>query len=464
MRSRRTRAGVLTLVLAALACTRGEILPLAPTPTASPSPTSAAPTATPSPSLTPTLNATFTLTPTPTDTPLPTATPVPTAEIRLRQGPAGVAYLVPLMAQHLTPHAALLYFHLYSPSAGYLIYRQLPAASDVWMLHPLEAGASRHQITLEGLQADTRYEIQVALGEDLQSLQAPQLAGQPWGPLAVRTPPEGEPSLRIGVIGDSGFGEEITDALIARMAQQNLDFVLHTGDLMYRPEEESDPPLSYALKFFLPFRALLTRMPVYPALGNHDVDPPTRWEGEPYYYLAFPGFVDPALGAVRAQPGPGWFAFSYGSTQFLVLNSQVFHGEPGREVETAWLSERLADPVFAATLVVMHVPPFSSGRYGNDGRASRIDWVPLFEQDSVPLVMAGHDHNYQRLHFNGITYLISGGGSSVLYGQTVQIPGSDVFTRQSHFVLLEIDAGVIHISAIDEEGEVLDRATIEPQS
>jgi predicted phosphodiesterase len=44
--------------------------------------------------------------------------------------------------------------------------------------------------------------------------------------------------LRIGVIGDSGFGEEITNALVARMAQQNLDSVLHTGDLMYRGDEE----------------------------------------------------------------------------------------------------------------------------------------------------------------------------------------------------------------------------------
>jgi hypothetical protein len=463
VRNTRLRTSLLLLLLGLWACARGPVLPAAPTALPSPSPTALPPSATASPTFTPSPTATPSVTPTPTDTPLPSATPVPTAEIQLRQGAAEVAYVVPLTVQHLTPNAALVLFQLESPSPGYLIYRALPTTSSVWMLRPLDAEVARHRITLDGLLPDGRYEIQVALGEELQSLRAPQLAGHPWGPLTVRTPPEGEPSLRIGVIGDSGFGEEITDALVARMAQQNLDLVLHTGDLMYRGDEEGDPPLSYALKHFLPFQPLYTYMPVYAALGNHDLDAPTRWNGEPFYYTAFPGFVDPALGEADAQPGKGWWAFTYGSTQFLILNSQVFHGAPGRAEQTAWLASRLADPRFSATIAVVHVPPFTNGRYADDGRASRIDWVPLFEQSQVPLVLAGHDHNYQRLRFNGITYLVSGGGSSVLYGLAGTVPDGQYFARRSHFVILELDGPRIRISAMDEEGEVFDRAVIEPQ-
>jgi len=463
VRNTRLRTFLLLLLLGLWACARGPVLPAAPTALPSPSPTALPPSATASPTFTPSPTATPSVTPTPTDTPLPSATPVPTAEIQLRQGAAEVAYVVPLTVQHLTPNAALVLFQLENPSPGYLIYRALPATSSVWMLRPLDAEVARHRITLDGLLPDGRYEIQVALGEELQSLRAPQLAGHPWGPLMVRTPPAGEPSLRIGVIGDSGFGEEITDALVARMAQQNLDLVLHTGDLMYRGDEEGDPPLSYALKHFLPFQPLYSHMPVYGALGNHDLDQPTLWNGEPFYYTAFPGFVDPALGEADAQPGRGWYAFTYGSTQFLILNSQVFHGAPGRAEQTAWLSARLADPRFSATLAVLHVPPFTNGRYADDGRASRIDWVPLFEQSQVPLVLAGHDHNYQRIQFNGITYLVSGGGSSVLYGLAGTVPDGQYFARRSHFVILELDGPRIRISAMDEEGEVFDRAVIEPQ-
>ncbi len=454
---------MLLLLSAALACARGEVLPIAPSATPSQAPTATPLTATTTPSPTPSPSATITVTPTATETPLPTATPIPTAELRLRSEAAEVAYLVPLTAQHLTPHGALLLFQLRSPSPGYVVYRPLPATSNVWMLRPLDAAASRHQIALEGLLPDSRYEIQVGLGEDLQALRVPQLADQPWGPLKVRTPPEGEPSLRIGVIGDSGFGESRTNGLIAQMAQQNLDLVLHTGDLVYHPEEEADPPLSYALKYFLPFQSLLSRMPVYVVLGNHDVDPPTRWNGEPFYYTAFPGFADPAAEAGGAQPGHGWYSFSYGSLQFLMLNSQVFHGQPGRQEHTAWLAARLADPTFSNSIPVLHVPPYSSGRYPDDGRASRGEWVPLFEQANVPLVLSGHDHNYQRLLFNGIAYVISGGGSSVLYPLEEQLSASQYFARRSHFVVLDLEGQRIALTAIDEDGEVLDRATIELQ-
>lgn len=457
------RAAWLVLALAGAACVRGELLPSQPTEAPTASPTIAPPTAALEPSRTPTPTQTITptATPTATQTPEPTTTEVPRAALSLDGGAAAQAYVVPLTVQHLTPRSALLLFRLDEPASGYVIYRQLPASSNVWMLHALDESVVSHQMVLDGLDPDTRYEIQVALGKELTGLRAPRLQDQRWGPLTLRTPPLGDAPLRIGVIGDSGFGEEITDALIARMAQLNLDLVLHTGDLMYRPSEGDDPPRSYALKFFLPFQPLLSRMPVYPVLGNHDVDPPTRWSGEPFYFTAFPGFIDPALGAALASPGRGWYAFSYGRTQLLMLNSQVFHGLTGRDEQTEWLRMRLADPAMTRSIAVMHVPPFSSGRYGNDGRASRSDWVPLFEQSQTPLVLSGHDHNYQRLLFNGVTYVISGGGSSVTYGLEDRLSATQAFVRQSHFVLLEIESDLIRITAMDEEGQVLDRAVVD---
>jgi hypothetical protein len=438
------------------------VLPAVPSEPATPSLTAPPPGATPEPTASPSPSATFTLTPTATESATPTATPIPSAETRILADAAQVEYLIPLTLQHLTPDAALLFFQLLSPSPGYVIYRMLPATSEVWWIRPLDPTAARHFVTLEGLLPDQRYEIQVGLGEDPGSLRLPRLAGQRWGPLTVRTPPLGELSLRIGVIGDTGFGEEVTDSLIARMAQSDLDFVIHTGDLMYRPQEEDDLPLSYALKFYLPFQPLLTRMPVYSTPGNHDLEPAARRNGEPFYYTAFPGFADPGL--TDAPPGPGWYAFTYGSTQFLMLNSLVFHGQPGRQEHTAWLSERLFDPKISASIIALHVPPFNNGRHANDGRASRIDWVPLFEQAGVPLVFAGHDHNYQRLAFNGVTYVITGGGSSVLYGSSVSPSDGEVFRRESHFVLLELEGARLRISALDPEGDVLDRETIELQS
>ena len=43
----------------------------------------------------------------------------------------------------------------------------------------------------------------------------------------------------------------------------------------------------------------------------------------------------------------------------------------------------------------MHHPAYSCGGYLGDARV-RNRLVPVFEQREVDLVLAGHDHNYQR--------------------------------------------------------------------
>jgi hypothetical protein len=55
---------------------------------------------------------------------------------------------------------------------------------------------------------------------------------------------------------------------------------------------------------------------------------------------------------------------------------------------------------------------------------------------------------------------VSGGGSPVLYREYSSVEGSQAFHRAMHFVLVEIDRDRIELTAIDIDGNVLDRATI----
>jgi hypothetical protein len=85
--------------------------------------------------------------------------------------------------------------------------------------------------------------------------------------------------------------------------------------------------------------------------------------------------------------------------------------------------------------------------------------VPLFEKAGVQLVMAGHDHDYQRQKpINGITYIVSGGGGKL------RKAGHASFTEVSmsafHFVDLLVYKDRLEGRAVGHDGQALDSWTI----
>lgn len=422
----------------------------------SPPPSPAVPSSllTASPTLAPTVTAPPAPTPTPSPMPTATSTPIPLADTL-----SDVSYRLPLVVQHVTETSAVLFFELDRPAEGKLLYWPSGPDAGGQAQIDLDPQHTRHQITLDGLLPDTDYQAEVALVREDGLYQQPGFMGQSWGPIHFRTP-SGQRPLRIGVIGDAGFGDQVTYGLAEQMATYDLDFVLHTGDVVYRIGENADPYEAYALKWYLPFAPLLRQMPVYTVIGNHDVEAAALWQGIPFYYQVFPPFADPRFEPSDYQGRNQWYAFAYGDVQFVMLDTQTFFGEGGRAEQDAWLQERLSDPRFAVTIPVFHVPPYTSGLHGSDGLTVRSTWSPQFTQAGVPLVLSGHDHNYERLTADNVTYIVSGGGSAVLYSLTAALPESQFFAKEHHFVLVEIYDDRIELQAIALGGQVIDRATL----
>lgn len=396
----------------------------------------------PLPSVTP--SATFTVSPTPT--PDIFASELPLAEI---------TYRLPLTIRHITPTTVTLFFELDQPVEGYLLYDLIEGSEGGRVA--FNAGGARHQITLENLTPGSRYRIRLAVSKTDGSFAEPAFLGGRWGAVTLHTYQVDEP-LRFGVIGDASFGDPITAALVEQMAAAELDFVVHTGDVVDETEANADPFDSYANKYYAVFAPLLQQIPVYTVPGNHDHDADIRWQGEPFYYHAFPPFEDPLIGSTGSSQ---YYAFACGDVQFIMLDSQVFYGVSNREDQSDWLAERLGDTRFRGSLPVFHVSPYSSSSvHRSDGIPVRQGWVPLFEQSAVPLVFSGHTHQYERLTVNGITYIVSGGGSAITYAGGERLPGSQVFARRSHFVLAELHPDRLVLTSIAVDGETLDQVSI----
>lgn len=393
--------------------------------------------------------------PMPTATVEPTATPLPVDDLPL----SSTAYTLPLTLRHLTPNTATLFFELAAPAPGSLIVNNTGTGERIAEL-PLPDQEARHLLTVEGLEPGTHYDAVVALN-GAEGDEQPQFMGRVWSPLSFETPAEGAP-VRFGVLGDASFGDPATIELIEQMAAADLDFAIHTGDVVDETELGIDPFDSYARKFYTPFEPLLSQMPVYTVPGNHDYDADIRWQEQPFYYHAFPPFSTPDQPEQGNRSVNQYYAFEYDGVQFIMLDSQVLFGVPGINEQREWLNQRLADPSYRASVVVFHVSPYSSSSvHPTNSDPPREYWTPLFEAAGVPLVLSGHYHQYERSMNGSTTYIVSGGGSSILYAPAEERrPESQVFATRTHFVLLELNGDTLDVSAVALGGDVIDQATI----
>ncbi len=374
--------------------------------------------------------------------------------------PSPFSFVLPLTIRHLMPEQASLFFELSAAAEGMLFYQRIspePAQTQAVAIDPAE---TRQMITLEGLEPGAEYLAALGLGSQSAGFQQPLLLGEPWGTLRFRTPDGREP-LRIAVFSDASFGDASTAALVNQMMTHELDFAINAGDIVDKIEDDANAVEAYGLKYFQTLAPLLHRLPIYTVIGNHDYDAEARWQDSYYYYYAFPAFPDPRFNDPGAPRARQYYAFAYNDIQFLMLDTQVFFGQPGWKEEDAWLAERLADPRFRFTIPVFHVPPFFSGAvHPDDQLAVRQFWHPQFSAAKAPLALSGHSHHYERLIADGITYIVAGGGSGTLYAAGTILPQSQEFASRTHFVLLNIYSDRIELSAIDKNGELFDQALI----
>ena len=113
----------------------------------------------------------------------------------------------------------------------------------------------------------------------------------------------------------------------------------------------------------------------------------------------------------------------------------------------------------------LHHPPYTcGGHFGEPIVQQR--WVPLFEEYGVQLVLAGHDHTYQRFAArNGVTYVVHGGGGATLYrlrGCPRSYPPRARARSEHGFLSVSIGPDDLQVTAVDLKGRVRDRFTLSP--
>jgi len=223
-------------------------------------------------------------------------------------------------------------------------------------------------------------------------------------------------AVRFAAIGDYGSDGQPEADVSALVHSWNPEFVITTGDNNYDVGAASsiDPNIGqYYHDFIFPYfgsygqGADINRF--FPSLGNHDWETPNA---QPYLdYFTLPG-------------NERYYTFTWGPVDFFPIDSDS--REPDGITQTSaqaqWLQAALGASTSPWKLVYMHHPPYSSS--SNHGNTPALQWP--YQAWGASLVMAGHDHTYERIIRNGFPYFVNGLGGRSIYNFGTPVQGSVV--------------------------------------
>ncbi|HEU5158228.1 MAG TPA: metallophosphoesterase family protein [Streptosporangiaceae bacterium] len=258
-----------------------------------------------------------------------------------------------------------------------------------------------------------------------------EVAHQGAAPLtgSFRTAPAGRSTgFRFTSFGDQsipakvgrGVGPATPNAGYIVDAVDRLDPLFHllNGDLCYA--NVSDAPVATWRAFFANNQRSARNRPWMPCLGNHENEVGNGPEGHLAYRTRF---TLPGNGSTEFAGN--WYAFTAGPIKVISINNDdvclhdggfSFHRRdhvPGyrakydpyirgysRGRQKQWLDRTLraasTDPDIDWIVVCMHQVAMSSAHFNGGDLGIRREFLPLFDAYGVDLVVAGHEHHFER--------------------------------------------------------------------
>ncbi len=298
-----------------------------------------------------------------------------------------------------------------------------------------------HEGHLCGLTPDTQYSYQVGSVDGAGVEHFSTVGSFRTAPDVVAHP---DAEVVIAVVGDSRDGASVLAQLSTVLASKAPDLILFSGDAVTLGQIQTEWE-----EFFDAAEPLFRSAPVIAAHGNHEANAINY-----YAQLAMPGDEEN-------------FSLDYGFAHITVLNDTPADDGAIVGATKAFLDADLTASDAARWKLVMHHQPIwsASTRHGSS-TTLRDAWGPLFDTHNVDLVVAGHDHDYERSKpmkgltpqaspADGTVYMVSGGAGAELYDN-----GTDFWTQYSEkthgAAILRIRRDQLTAEVFHPDGSMLD--------
>lgn len=324
-------------------------------------------------------------------------------------------------------------------------------------------------------------------------------------------PGESSGDFTFAVLGDPGTGKPaqygVGRALAARVEPDRIRLVLTTGDNIYarggklgkivrgalgRAASSGEDDDDWFASWFLPYRDTLSRVPVFPAIGNHDSeqseDDDDLAQMLDNFYLEDRFDEASSWGIGKLAHDTVFYRFRYGKDVEFVSIDTSFTDRLGKrglkDLLVAFVKGRRKPPLRtpnhqefirdiqndphrpAWRIPFSHHPPYTLGpNHENNPEVQKLA-VELKERAGVRVWLSGHEHNFQHHARDGLDYLMSGaaGKGQALAGRNGKPAPSDAvsYTATPHALVAEFRGGRLRIQLINEDGPVLPRRLSAP--
>jgi hypothetical protein len=215
--------------------------------------------------------------------------------------------------------------------------------------------------------------------------------------VTIPNPPYVNDNLGSPAAGDTTLGVEQVQPL----------FHLFNGDLCYA--NIANDRVRTWWDFWENNSRSARKRPWMPSAGNHE----NELGNGPIGYQAYQTYFSVPESAGQTDLTRGlWYAFTAGSVRVLsIANDDVTYQDGGNSyvrgysegAQKAWLEQELSaargDRDIDWIVVCMHQVAISTAdKFNGADLGIREEWVPLFDNYGVDLVVCGHEHHYERSH------------------------------------------------------------------
>jgi hypothetical protein len=359
---------------------------------------------------------------------------------------------------------------------------------------------------LTGLQPDTEYTYRVLVNDrewgatelrdwvvDAEG-QGLRKSGRTYDNRFRTNPHPDQPApLTFAVIGDFGIGvrrastpdrcqREVAAALERAVDARGVRLLLTTGDNIYAGKTllgipfgaTGDEDDDWFFTFYQPYRYIINRIPVYPAVGNHDTSETEASDDRQQlldnFYLNERFTGEESAG--RSSIGPGlMYRFHYGSDiefvcvdtsrQSFLFGDRFFEHKNHASFLEAAFPDLAAGGADIWRIPFTHHPPFCAGPQHSNSKSMIKHLVPRFKQSGVRAVFSGHEHNYQYSRVEGINYFITGAGGKVRLEPPSNFADAHTtcWAASGNFLIVDVSATqmvVMPMGRIGLEGELIE--------